>query len=175
MSALAILLALACGTERWDVKTLVDAPSLATQRATISSVAQLVGLPAPRYSNAGPRSAQESQVVGVTAWIVGYKLEADADWHVVIQDAAGQTMIVEFPDPACSPEEVGPVFAKARAQFLALVPAVPTPRLRRLARPVPVSVAGVVFMDKIHGQTGVAPNGVELHPVTWISKRRAQP
>jgi hypothetical protein len=35
----------------------------------------------------------------------------------------------------------------------------PTPRLRRLAQPVPVSVAGVVFMDKIHGQTGVAPKG----------------
>jgi hypothetical protein len=164
-----------CGTERWGVKTLVDAPALATQPATISSVAQLVGLPAPPYSNAAPRSAQESQVVAVTAWIVGYKLEADADWHVVIQDAAGQTMIVEFPDPACSPQGAGRVFATARAQFLALVPAAPTPRLRRLAQPVPVSVAGVVFLDRIHGQTGVAPNGVELHPVTWISKRRARP
>src|SRR5258708_37660541 len=127
MHTLAILLALACGTERWDVKTLMDSPALATQRATISSVAQLVGLPAPRYSNAAPRSAQESQVVGVTAWIVGYKLEADADWHVVIQDAAGQTMIVEFPDPPCSPEEGGPGFAKARGPLLALVPAGPAP------------------------------------------------
>jgi hypothetical protein len=166
--------ALACGTERWDVKTLADAPALAAQRATISSVAQLVRLPAPGYSNAAPRNAQESQVVGLAAWVMGYKLEADADWHVVIQDAAGLSMIVEFPDPACAPEEVGPVFAKARAQFLALVPVAPTPTLLRLAQPVPVSVAGVVFMDKIHGQTGVAPNGVELHPVTWISKRRAR-
>jgi hypothetical protein len=42
MSALAVLLALACGTERWDIKTLWS-PALAAQRATISSVAQLVG------------------------------------------------------------------------------------------------------------------------------------
>jgi len=27
------------------------------------------------------------------------------------------------------------------------------------------SVTGVGFFDFLHGQTGVAPNGVELHPV----------
>jgi len=26
-------------------------------------------------------------------------------------------------------------------------------------------VTGVLFFDKLHGQLGVAPNGVELHPV----------
>jgi len=26
-------------------------------------------------------------------------------------------------------------------------------------------VTGVGFWDEIHGQTGVAPNGIELHPV----------
>jgi hypothetical protein len=30
---------------------------------------------------------------------------------------------------------------------------------------VPVTVVGVGFFDFIHGQTGVAPNGIELHPV----------
>jgi hypothetical protein len=163
-----------CGVERWNVKTLVDAPTLASKQAQVSTIAALGALPpVVPWQSVTPRTAAERQVVGVTAWIVGYKLEADSDWHVVIQDAAGQTMIVEFPDPACSPKAVGPVFAKARAQFLALVPAAPTQTLHRLAQPVPVSVAGVVFLDKIHGQTGVAPNGVELHPVTWISKRRA--
>jgi hypothetical protein len=163
----------ACGVERWDEKTLVDAPELASKQAQVSTIAALRALPpVVPWHSATPRTAAERQVLAVTAWVVAYKLEADSDWHVVIQDAAGQTMIVEFPDPACSPKAVGPVFAKARAQFLALVPAAPTPTLHRLAQPVPVSVAGVVFSDKIHGQTGVAPNGVELHPVTWISKRR---
>jgi hypothetical protein len=28
-----------------------------------------------------------------------------------------------------------------------------------------VRLTGVGFWDEIHGQTGVAPNGIELHPV----------
>lgn len=30
---------------------------------------------------------------------------------------------------------------------------------------IPVHVTGIGFFDFIHGQTGVAPNGVELHLV----------
>ena len=30
---------------------------------------------------------------------------------------------------------------------------------------VPVQVTGVGFFDILHGQTGVAPNGIELHSV----------
>jgi hypothetical protein len=30
-------------------------------------------------------------------------------------------------------------------------------------------VRGVGFFDKIHGQTGVARNGIELHPVLSIA------
>jgi hypothetical protein len=33
----------------------------------------------------------------------------------------------------------------------------------------PVQITGVGFFDFIHGQTGVAPNGIELHPVLSIS------
>ena len=32
-----------------------------------------------------------------------------------------------------------------------------------------VDVRGIGFMDPVHGQTGVAPNGVELHPVIGIT------
>jgi hypothetical protein len=34
---------------------------------------------------------------------------------------------------------------------------------------VPVTITGVAFFDKLHGQTGVAPNGIELHPVLSIT------
>jgi hypothetical protein len=30
------------------------------------------------------------------------------------------------------------------------------------------SIVGVGFFDVIHGQRGVAPNGIELHPVLGI-------
>lgn len=36
-------------------------------------------------------------------------------------------------------------------------------KLRRV-----VTVTGVGFFDPIHGQTGVAPNGIELHPLLSI-------
>jgi hypothetical protein len=29
-------------------------------------------------------------------------------------------------------------------------------------------VRGVGFFDRIHGQTGIAPNGIELHPILGI-------
>ncbi|HET9096986.1 MAG TPA: hypothetical protein VFN37_10015, partial [Candidatus Baltobacteraceae bacterium] len=31
-----------------------------------------------------------------------------------------------------------------------------------------VDVTGVAFFDALHGQTGVAPNGIEIHPVLSI-------
>ena len=34
---------------------------------------------------------------------------------------------------------------------------------------------GVGFFDRIHGQTGVAPNGIELHPVVSFSARGCAP
>jgi hypothetical protein len=37
---------------------------------------------------------------------------------------------------------------------------------RRLVRLCPrARVTGVAFFDFLHGQTGVAPNGIKLHPV----------
>ena len=32
-----------------------------------------------------------------------------------------------------------------------------------------VTVTGIGFFDPIHGQTGVAPNGIELHPILEIT------
>ena len=37
-------------------------------------------------------------------------------------------------------------------------------RLCRKAR-----VTGVAFFDFNHGQTGVAPNAIELHPILWFA------
>ncbi len=36
-----------------------------------------------------------------------------------------------------------------------------------VARPL-VQITGVGFFDYIHGQRGVAPNGIELHPVPEV-------
>jgi hypothetical protein len=39
----------------------------------------------------------------------------------------------------------------------------------RLEPNLPVTVTGVAFFDTLHGQEGVAPNGIELHPVLEIA------
>jgi hypothetical protein len=78
--------------------------------------------------------------------------EADSDLHLVLSDGK-QTMIAESPSPACDPAATPTrrqQMARARTQV----------RLCARAR-----VTGVAFFDFFHGQSGVAPNAIELHPV----------
>jgi hypothetical protein len=88
--------------------------------------------------------------------------------HLVVADpgALNKTMIVEFPDTACP--EVGrsrkaKQMASARAAFFA---ACGTPSKTSFAQlSGQATITGVGFFDGIHGQRGVAINGIELHPV----------
>lgn len=45
-----------------------------------------------------------------------------------------------------------------------------TTRYIRPRNQIKLRVTGVVFFDRVHGQVGVACNGVELHPVLDIEK-----
>jgi len=96
-----------------------------------------------------------------------YKLEDDVDYHIILQDANGATLITEIPCPCCvagsSPFTAG--VANARAKFDARLTA--TTFFQSVS--IPVRVTGVGFFDFIHGQTGVAPNGIELHPLLDIT------
>ena len=105
--------------------------------------------------------------------MVGYKLENDSDFHVVLQGTSGETMIVEFPDPTnCAPHSYAPGLMKlAREAFPGLVPVPPTSSFRQLQDPIPVTVVGPLFLDKIHNQEGVAWNGAEIHPVLRVKRR----
>lgn len=159
-----------CGTERWPAKTLTDgeASAVLLSPAQEATVEQLAAVPAPKYSDANPRAALEKTVYSVDGEVVGYKFEADKDIHVVLRGSTGQTMIIEFTDPACAVgSRVVKQMATAREQFLNLV-LKPMAKYRHLATPVRVTVTGVGFFDKIHGQIGVAPNGAELHPVLSV-------
>jgi hypothetical protein len=96
-----------------------------------------------------------------------YKLEDDVDYHIVLQDPVGNTMVTEIPSPACdgttSPFDAA--VAAVRAKFDAHFTATPTFQNANL----PVQMKGVGFFDFIHGQTGVAPNGIELHPILDVT------
>lgn len=165
--------AASCGTERIQVKTLTDpdAPYVHLN-PTATTVEYLRSLPVPKgYNrfNDASRYDAEKQVYAVQARIIGFKLESDRDFHIVISDPfhANETMIVEPPDPACPlSQKDGDAghFAGVRALMVKCF-GQPTSKFRRLeGKPLAV-FTGVGYFDPIHGQTGVAPNGVELHPL----------
>jgi uncharacterized protein (TIGR03437 family) len=158
-----------CGVERWSVKTGTDADasSVNLRIATPTTIANLVALTAP------PTKPQNNRVLpveitqfAVNATLAQFKIEDDSDYHVVISDTTGKTMIVEIPDPGCvgagSPFATG--ILNARSKFEAHLK--PTNSFKTAN--IPVQIRGIGFFDFLHGQTGVAPNGIELHPVLDI-------
>jgi hypothetical protein len=154
----------ACGVERWAVKTLSDpaAPQVdLVPRA--DSVSALRRLPAP--PNLGARlPGAEMHSWRIHVRLLWSKLEDDSDIHLVVADpATGGTMIVELASPSCA---VGsPAIARittARAEF---VRACGTPARSFTRLSGTATIEGVGFFDFLHGQRGVAPNGIELHPV----------
>ncbi|HEY6406677.1 MAG TPA: hypothetical protein VIY29_04325 [Ktedonobacteraceae bacterium] len=81
----------------------------------------------------------------------------------MLNDGSGNTMIAEIADPTCvgSSSPLLPSIQKARSEFDAQYTATSSFQTAN----VPVTVTGVGFFDFLHGQTGVAPNGIELHAV----------
>lgn len=166
----------ACGVERWAVKTLAD-PDAAkvVLRPRTSSVRALTRRPVPPVGDATPRIAGiETHVYRVRATLVEAKIEADSDIHLVIADprSPATTMIVELPASGCTsgaPKALRQRMAAARASFVGACGTPPRSGFRALHGAAVLS--GVGFVDKIHGQTGVAPNGIELHPLLSFSFR----
>ena len=165
-----------CGVERWSVKTGTDADAgkITLQSTTSITIATLDALPAPASLPANNRiQPTETTVYRLSATLTEYKLEADSDYHLVLSDGGGHTMIAEIPDPACvgttSPLRTNII--SARNEFDAKYTASGSFKTANVA----VTVTGVGFFDYDHGQTGVAPNAIELHAVLDIQFGTAPP
>eukprot|EP00753_Platysulcus_tardus_P000341 PLAT10338.1.p2 GENE.PLAT10338.1~~PLAT10338.1.p2 ORF type:complete len:184 (-),score=87.58 PLAT10338.1:736-1287(-) len=162
----ATALAYSCGHERWAVKTGTDpdAKEVDLNKVVVSNITYLTSIPAPSSLPADARIPPvETTQWQVTTTLTGYKHEDDDDYHLVITNSKGQTMIVEIPSPTCveGPSPFLDGITKARKQFDAKFD--PTEEFKTCN--VPIVITGVGFFDFIHGQTGVAPNGIEIHPV----------
>ncbi|OYW05556.1 MAG: hypothetical protein B7X11_01845, partial [Acidobacteria bacterium 37-65-4] len=158
-----------CGVERWSVKTGTDpdAGLVNLSSTTPTTIATMVGWPAPNPIPSNNRvSPYETTVSQLNATLVEYKLESDSDYHLVLSDGNGHTMIAEIPAPTCvgsgSPFLNG--ITNARNEFDAVYTATGSFHTAN----IPVRVTGVGMFDFLHGQTGVAPNGIEIHPVLDI-------
>jgi hypothetical protein len=111
----------------------------------------------------------------------------DKDYHLVLEDPSDpetsvssdptcqllnprahdissyETVIAEIPDPSClDPSNSWQALIRdARSVFdSSFSPGQSPKRVSQL-----VSLRGVRFFDVVHGQLGVAPNGIEIHPV----------
>jgi hypothetical protein len=130
-----------------------------------TTIAQLVALPAAGggASRESPTETTLWELTDVTLSLI--KLETDSDYHMVVTDGA-HTMIVEVPYPTCTTGSAWTCFiSRARsevdAKFSNITSSPQYPS-------VTITVRGVGFFDFIHGQDGVAPNGIELHPVLQV-------
>lgn len=169
-----------CGTERWPVKTLADpqGDAIFNAPATVSTIEELSAIPAPTRKELmeATNTRFPAEVAAgrklVHVAVLGFKLETDSDIHVVIANPKNlsSTMVTEIPSPACVPPKYRSYIAGVRASFIQAFGA-PTPRMKHLAKPRLIQAEGPLFFDFIHGQTGVAKNGAELHPLLfWKSE-----
>jgi hypothetical protein len=109
--------------------------------------------------------------------LVAAKVEDDSDIHLVVADPrTGGTMIVELPALGCT---TGASAAnrlrmeRARAAFLRACHDPGNGSFSNLTGSA--TITGIGFFDRIHGQRGVAANGIELHPVTGFTATSCAP
>jgi hypothetical protein len=160
-----------CGTERWPVKVGCDegASRISLAKPQAETIAFLRGIETPDEEDDDGRLLP----VETTAYMLkdvsltDYFEEPDGDYHLVLTDH-DKTMIAEIPHPDCMVvwrDEVAAVRKAFDDQHNDAHDALTNPHKKHHKIHDLVSLVGIGFFDKIHGQSGVAPNGIELHPV----------
>lgn len=172
-SALTAVAQNSCGVERTDIKQLKDPQGLriassAPQPMTVSALLKLpLHTKGALLKDSNIRiSPTETTVYEIHAVVIGFKRETDQDIHIVISDPGNprQTMIVEIPAGDCMPSALAAKYNGLQEDFQKKFGHA-TAKFKILPAPEPFDVTGVGFFDFVHGQTGHAPNGIELHPV----------
>ena len=164
----------ACGLQRWPVKTLSDSDAAKVDfRPRPADVTSLRALAAPASLPQDSRvTPTELETYVIQVEVQGFKLEDDSDVHVVVHPIGkpGETMIVELAEATCN-GAVGSLqrgaMQSARQSFTSIC-GDPSRRFKPCA--ATLEITGVAFFDFPHGQTGVAPNGIELHPVLSVTR-----
>ncbi|HXM76563.1 MAG TPA: hypothetical protein VN971_07300 [Thermoanaerobaculia bacterium] len=161
----------ACGTERWGVKTLTDPAAGSVDYAHVAN-SSVTALGQVHSSTQTPaRRPEEKRVYRIRVRLdslpgrkLGFKIESnDSDIHLAVRDAAGATMIVEFPDFNCTQGAQRRLAMKqTRAALVSACGQPPRGKFHELHGSA--TITGVFFFDFPHGQRGHARNYAELHP-----------
>jgi hypothetical protein len=162
--------ALSCGGERWPVKTLSDGRAhLVDFHPRRTTVTRLRHKRRPHIEDNSPRRrGAERNTLRVRARLVKFARAHDHDIHLVISHPGhrSRTMIVEFPNVRCNGARHSikkPAMRRARRHLRAACGIPHSSSFTHLRGKA--TITGVGFFDLRHGQTGQAPNGIELHPV----------
>jgi hypothetical protein len=129
-----------------------------------------VGTDSPRFPGV------EETTFRVKAQLVGMVTEDDRDIHLVIAspNKRSASMIVEFPDVKCNGAKDSIKKDELRKARDKLTDACGVATSSFTDLHGTATVNGVGFFDLLHGQTGVAPNGIELHPVLKFTSSNCQ-
>jgi hypothetical protein len=89
---------------------------------------------------------------------------------MTVADDRNKTLIAEILTPGCS--KAAALLAPPRREFVDLFGRMPLSWSwsEPLSSADIVEISGVGFFDFEHGQNGVAPNAIELHPVLAIRR-----
>ena len=157
-----------CGAWRSEVKTLSDPDrrdvNFLARRISVQNLRR-VDPPATLGINTPRLGGVESRVHEVRAQVVEVRSKRDGTIHLVIapRNDRNDTMIVQFPADRCVDSSFRrPEMRRARADLLDACGSISSGFTELTGN---VVIRGVGFWDEVHGQRGVAPNGIELHPV----------
>ncbi|MBI3512365.1 MAG: hypothetical protein HY064_17015 [Bacteroidetes bacterium] len=162
------------GRDRWNIKTLTDTGekkiNYTAQNSTVASLITI--LPQKISGDSTSRFGIEFNSYSIQCRIREYKLSDDGDFHLVLVDLndPSKTMIGEIPDPWCASVKLSShlsQYVQARKDFQNTLSA-----SQEIDTNAVYSITGIAFYDKVHGQLGVAPTGIEIHPVLSISKNK---
>lgn len=156
------------GVQRWAVKVASDEEAeLIRRKPKVIALEDLIAYRTDTLPKGNTRAYSEQFTYTLRdVFITHAILENDNDIHLVIEDGKKNTLIAEIPDVDCEISE-NSLFAEqieaARGTFY---------RYQDTYDQYQFNITGVFFKDKPHGQTGKAPNNVELHPVIALKKVR---
>ncbi len=171
-----------CGVERWPVKTASDPDAQylfdsngRLKRPRRKTIVEMLELPfpfpnprsVPRSSYTRRARPYETTIVAIEATLKAYKREPDEDYHLVIEDDDGNTMVAEIVNLRCvrsRNEIIRQKIEQVREAFDGKFNV--TGRYQETN--TKVRLVGVPFFDRPHGARGGADNGIEIHPVLQI-------
>lgn len=171
------------GIARWSIKvgSDTDVAKIASTVVPISIAdwnklkrpEQSFGNTTPRYTTPQTGEGSEVAVYQIDGYLTEFIKQQDQDYHLLLSDGHGHSMVAEVVDPKCipgandnpNPSAFDTQLKNARAAFEKIV----ADENYKLDTPVHVKVTGVGFFDRPHGK-GQSPNTMELHPVLDIVK-----